>query len=430
MPRRLPGEVPTAAETDLQEQLFGQRIEKLGGRQRAAVFRQLDIMLQNGGSPTNTPPGPEAQAPAMSKLSLKEPEFVSVEWNAKKLKCGDECVIEVKTKSYPDGQIAGVTAISDPPGKVVANFVKPVKGDRAKIPWITRTGPLPRRGGVKLDLIASGAGGVVLSSQPLEIEVPAPANWNNNPATKRRVPMVMWQEKSWFRSLFSKEKGEFVQKPGGGTWAWDYGFELDISSTGFLVRGKIKLAAPTHPRMGRVRITEKKKKKWKRAIEAVWNRRWREHRVACKRGKRCSCWRGCCAFPVTFECEFVSSGEQPKVDVYPGSPAHSRKAGGSINRRFWWNSATWFEKLSGWESNRNGVWAHEYGHVIGQYDEYPTGAVFVPTNSAGAVTGQPPFADVSDSLMGSGMKIKRNHLNEYHDWFHEKVGERYEPVEV
>ena len=399
-----------------------------------AVFRQLDIMLQNGGSPTNTPPGPEAQAPAVSALDVEEPEFVSVEWNSHKLKCGDECVIQVRTKNCKDGSVVGVTAFADSQNRgalrTVANFAEPIQGDKLDIPWITRTGPVPENGEVKLDLFASGAGGLAMSSQSLEIEVPSAAHWDNNPATKRTVPMVMWQEKNWFRSLFSRTKGEFVPRPGGGSWGWDYGFELDISNEGFLVKGKIKLEAPRHPRMGRARITSRKKQKWKRLIEAVWNKRWREHREACVRRDRCSCWRGCCVFPYNFECEFVSGGEHAKVDVYPGSPSNYRLPNGRHDSRFWWNSGTWFEKLSGRESNKSGVWAHEYGHVIGQYDEYPTGAVFVPTDASGAVSGQPPFPDVQDSLMGSGAAIKRNHLDEYHDWFRKQVSESYKPIEV
>lgn len=396
-----------------------------------AVFRQLDIMLQNGGSPTNTPPGPEAQAPAKAKLKKKPPEVLSAEWNSTKQKCGDEVVAKIETKNFDDGDIVGVTATTDPTSSVVGNFVHKVKGNKANIPWVTRTGPLPKKGGVKIDLFASGAGGGAMSGTPLEIEVPAPAKWDNNPAAPLTVPMLIWKKPNWFQSLFGTSKGKWIADPSGGYWGWDWGFEVEISHRGFFVRGRIKLEAPTHPVTGKVKITAKKKKKWKREIESVWNNQWREHRSACKRGDKCNCGSGCCNFPYRFVCEFVAGGQHASVEVYPGSPKDYLNADGSLG--LWWNSGTWFEKLSGYESNAAGVWAHEYGHVIGQYDEYPKGAIQVPfTGSAASptLTGQPGFADVKDSLMGSGSKIKKNHLDRYHDWFRKQVGEAYERVEV
>ena len=56
------------------------------------VFRQLDLMLHNGGSkPTNTPPGPNAQppSPGAAPPKTKTPKITDVQWNHTKLKCGD-----------------------------------------------------------------------------------------------------------------------------------------------------------------------------------------------------------------------------------------------------------------------------------------------------------------------------------------------------
>jgi hypothetical protein len=81
----------------------------------------------------------------------------------------------------------------------------------------------------------------------------------------------------------------------------------------------------------------------------------------------------------------------------------------------------------GHEGNQLGVRAHEFGHTLGLYDEYRTGAVYVPQDASGNATGQPPNPDVPGSLMGpSGTGIKKNHLDDFHAWFLDKANDDYE----
>jgi hypothetical protein len=72
------------------------------------VFRLLDIMLHNGSSPpTNTPPGPNLQPPAVALPPNQDPEkkkITDVKWGDQKLKCGDLTLISTKTENYDDGE--------------------------------------------------------------------------------------------------------------------------------------------------------------------------------------------------------------------------------------------------------------------------------------------------------------------------------------
>jgi len=386
-----------------------------------AVFRQLDMMLQNGGSPTNTAPMAELQAPLVALMDFGLPELNSVEWNKARRKCGDEVKIKVETSNHPDGVPVGITALRG--ALPVGLFVEPVRGDKAEIDWITRTGANPK-GNVKLDLRAFGVGGMAKSSDPLEIQCPAEKT-KTNPKMNRRVPQVV-------QAPVPGGGTTWVRNPAGGWWGWDYGFDFEIKDGAFIVTCKLKLNAQPG-----ALVTAKRKRQWKRSIESIWSRKWRLHREACQRGDTCNCWGGCCSFPIVFVCEFVSGGEHAAIDVWPGSPDTYRDASGNPHgplpngKNAWWTSKTWFIDRCGHEGNGNGVRAHEYGHTIGQYDEYSAGAVQVPHNAAtGAITGQPPFASVADSLMGSGLKIKENHLDEYHQWFESEAGETYKRLEL
>jgi len=380
------------------------------------VFRMTDMMLQNSGSPANTPPAPEVQAPApvidVPEVDLtQDPELVSVEWDETDKFCGDEVELEVSVNNYPAGTplVVGVRGASGR-RQLLSVFTGEVNGDTARGRWLTRTGSGPINP-TPVTLQAFGLGDSVASTQSLDIEVPDEV-LQAGTKLNRTVPKVIPQ-------LQLDGSYNYTADPAGGRWGWDYGHELEIVDGVFKVTCKIKLVAHGGASVGR-----KSKRAWKREIEAIWNGHWREHRVNCGRGAACDCPGGCCLFPVVVVCEFVSSGEYCTVDVWGGSPNDYLQADGSLGR--WWNSATWFMALSGREGNGAGVRAHEFGHAMGLYDEYRTGAVFVPTDGAGAVSGQPPHPDVAGSLMGpNGTDINANHLDEFHDWFVDQVPDDY-----
>ena len=81
--------------------------------------------------------------------------------------------------------------------------------------------------------------------------------------------------------------------------------------------------------------------------------------------------------------------------------------------------------MSGQEGNGAVVHAHEFGHNIGMWDEYPGGA----TKAA--------YYCVKGSLMNNGTKVMKHHWTEHpeagtsiHKWFSDAVGEEYELLEM
>ena len=116
------------------------------------------------------------------------------------------------------------------------------------------------------------------------------------------------------------------------------------------------------------------------------------------------------------KCFFVDAGEHLSVNLWPGAP--SGTASGA--NPGWWDAANRYESLSGNEGNGALVNAHEFGHNIGLWDEYPGGSVIAP------------YYDVAGSIMHSGSKIMKQHWDTHptaatsiHKWFLDAVGEKF-----
>ncbi len=374
------------------------------------VFRQFDLMLQNANPPPNTPPGVLLQAPLLVPFPwLNLPQW-TVTWSKGEAKCGDDVEIVVSSAGGDPGYWLSLNVVRGLLMLPVAYFVSELKGGTTRIPWVTQTGPSPKNQ-VRLDVLAFGAGEFAKTSSPLMITVPEETR-EAGTKKQRSVPQV---------TPVLQPDGTYTYVQGTGMWGWDYGFDLEIKDGAFKVTGRIKLVA-----RGGATFGDTEKNAWKAEIEAIWTRKWREHRKACKRGRDCRCFGGCCLFPVVVECLFVDSGEFAEVEVWSGNPDTYLDAAGHVHDK-WWNSGTWFMERCGHEGNQAGVRAHEFGHTLGLYDEYRTGAIYLPTDASGNVSGPPPYPNVAGSLMGpNGTEIKKNHLDEFHAWFLEKANGDYE----
>ena len=95
--------------------------------------------------------------------------------------------------------------------------------------------------------------------------------------------------------------------------------------------------------------------------------------------------------PILFDLRFSDQNPNHVVTVKPGAGR------GDIN--------TWF---AGWPAGTGSPapWAHEVGHFLGNYDEYPGGAV----NPNGS------FMNVPDSIMGTGLTVYDRHYGFVADW--------------
>lgn len=364
------------------------------------VFRQLDIMLQNGSSPPpNTPVAPNNQAPKPAVGKGQDPgkwKIVEVRWSDATRKCGDVVKIRTKTENYVNGIPIAHLIHKTGSKKIHALTIGIVSGNSVDIDWITWNGPW-RKKPTKLKAKAHGGAGVKESSNELEIEVPAevtqrvyvPAHQNRAEVLEEvEIPVV-----TIFGIGFGKKKvirgtGRFVQG--------EYGYDLSIKEGVFRIHCKMKLIPKRHVKTGKK--LERGKKRWKKEIEDTWDRKWKEHRIACQRGDKCACSGGCCLFPIRVKCSFVSAGEHVTVNLWPGAPTGLAAHGGNPE---WWDNGNWYERTGGAEGNGAVVHAHEFGHSIGMEDEYAGGSTIRE------------YFNVAGSLMQSGTNVMKQHFDRH-----------------
>ncbi|MBI3597292.1 MAG: DUF4150 domain-containing protein [Nitrospirae bacterium] len=388
------------------------------------VFRQLDIMLQNGGSkPTNTPPAPNLQPPMVGFAKGQDPEkwkIVEIRWSDAKLKCGGVVKIRTKTEDYPDGiPIAHIIHKTD--SKKIHAFTKgKVNGDSVDIDWMTLNGPW-EKAHKKLKVKAHGGKGVKESSNELEIEIPAehdervyvPANLNRAEVLDQvEVPSLTIFGITLTTKKVIQGSGRFV--------AGEYGYNLSINRGVFQIHCKMKLNIKHGVKLSGTKL-RRAKKRWKKEIESTWDKKWKEHRIGCQRGDKCNCAGGCCLFPIRVKCSFVSGGEHVNVNLWPGAPTGT--ASGANPQ--WWDNANWYETTSGAEGNGTVVHAHEFGHSIGMEDEYVGGSTIAD------------FYDVPGSLMQSGTMIMKQHWDRHpasgksiHQRFLDAVKDNYKLLDI
>ena len=130
----------------------------------------------------------------------------------------------------------------------------------------------------------------------------------------------------------------------------------------------------------------------------MWSRKFKVHRENCNRGDRCHCApdSGCCGFAINVVCEFGAGHPEPinlhkgKNDPNPGDPR-------------WWTSNDWYEKMRNVPTT---VRAHEFGHLIGMYDEYPEAACDPSLMHTNETT----------SVMNAGSAVYARHFEEFFAW--------------
>lgn len=181
-----------------------------------------------------------------------------------------------------------------------------------------------------------------------------------------------------------------------GVFGWDAKFEIRFTADTLYVKVKIKLvnwtgntpeAHGTHSGT----VSDADKTTMKNDIESRLNNHLFLTRRNCYFGEFCTCMK-----PVVVEVEFVESGQHHIVNFYQG--------------QFGADSAHWART-----KYRDTSWAHETGHLMGWYDEYPGGA-----------TGSSPRwqADESANLMGCpGGTIPSEYGWDFRDWLATKTGE-------
>jgi len=124
-------------------------------------------------------------------------------------------------------------------------------------------------------------------------------------------------------------------------------------------------------------------------IEGAWNGGFSNkkfHRTGCQRGATCDCRFDCCKADWHLDIEFVASGQHFDVQVHataPGTPPHRSSMNGTGGE---WGDPPLSPATT---------YAHETGHVLGQADEYSTGA----TDPTGVQPAPPPAGE--ENLMST-----------------------------
>lgn len=356
------------------------------------VFRFSDIMLQNGGSPTNTPPAAEMQANTLAlgnaqAQDLSNSEVTRFKWSKPEAICGDKVQLSVRTRKV-DGVLSLPVRIhrSGELMAVLANIEPKVKDNSSQEDWTVVRGPYKKT--VRVRGRQSLLKGKEVTDTALEIKTPEAARQMIGPF-QRLTPQYVQHNIG----------GRLVWLPTGVNYGWEVCYEIELKEGELVVTRKIDFQL-----IGGATLTPKKKRQWKREIETVWNRKFKLHREKCKRGDRCDCSskNGCCAWTIRIVCEF-SPGQGAKTTLHKGVNQPS-----GWGTPLWWYSHTWWEGASGVPIS---VRAHEFGHQIGMYDEYPEGACDPARR----------YTTIPNSIMNVGSKVYARHMAEFHDWFISKA---------
>jgi hypothetical protein len=359
------------------------------------VFRLLDIMLQNGGSPTNTPPGVNVQPPLPPTIpgANKDPEVTEVtkmKWDKDKAACGDVATLEVETKNFNEKELSVNALRGKPPAnkhhEMNAWFKVPISGNKGSFPWATRRGRFEKI--VNLTAEQKHFKGEVFSSNDLEIQAAPDAKEriHRQQLTPQYTQQVVGGTPTWVKTTVN--------------YGWDVCFDIEIKDGRFAVTRLIDFKYVVG-----ASASSKQKKRWKKEIEEVWDKKFKIHRKNCQRGDTCDCnpEQGCCSYTVHIQCEW-GAGQGNQVELHAGANQAS-----GWGTPLWWYSHTWWVEAAGVPST---VRAHEFGHQIGMWDEYP----------AGACDPARLYTNELSSIMNAGQEVYERHFTEFHDWFKSKAG--------
>lgn len=360
------------------------------------VFRLSDIMLQNGGSPTNTPPGTNVQpplppgAPAAAQKDPEVPEVTKIKWDKDKAACGDVVTLEIETKNFTAKEIA-VNALRGKPlnnknREMNAWFNVPISGNKGSFRWGTRRGRFEKV--VKLTGEQKSFKGTVFSSNELEIKTAPDAKESitAHPLTPKYTQQVVAGVQTWVKTVVN--------------YQLHIAYDVEIKDGRFSITRRIDFKY-----IGGASASNKQKNRWKKEIEKIWDKKFKIHRKDCCRGDTCDCHadQGCCSYAVRIFCEW-GTGQGLPVELHKG--ANKPDGWGTP---LWWYSHTWWEEPSGVPAT---VRAHEFGHQIGMWDEYP----------AGACDPARLYTNEVSSIMNAGHEVYERHFKEFHDWFKSKAG--------
>jgi hypothetical protein len=287
-------------------------------------------------SPPNSTPG--ANCPPGGTVPCNIAYTLTCRWVDLQAYCGDAARLEATvTPTPPDGTVT-VNVLHPVTGATIDTLTGNMTGGRMQTTWTTKAQTANwRTDRIRFTATASSVGA---------------SGTSTNQFTFRQRPTAAWTLKN------------VVHASGNGFGPSHEKHDASLDPSQVHYRIKLKLSgAPfdaAHQTAART------------VIQDVWNNGFtgkRFHRTHCLRGNTCDCTFDCCKAGFHLDVEFVATGEHLTVQVFhtaPGAAAH----GSSMNG----DGGEWGDP----PRNAASTYAHETGHVLGQHDEYPTGA-FDPT---------------------------------------------------
>ena len=356
------------------------------------------MMVQNAGSPGNTlvgvvvQPGDVAAAEGRRRREVK---ITKLEFGEAESCCGDLVELKGETQNFQDGAEVNITMWRSF-GQSVAmeNCQVEVSGNKFSQYWQSVRGPYEPNREAEYSGAAFGEGGPVESTNKHLVKTV--------PETSGRE--IVRQGTSLQSLVEVNDQGTAIGAiplPNEVPFTWDVHFGINVKDGELVVTKEILFSGTP--------ATAAQLTSWKQEIEAVWDNKFKIHRLGCMRGDACNCSNGCCMYPIRIRCEWgFQHGDAVSLDAGDSDPQNNRG----------WASHRWYQR-----SGPNDIpeWAppparpHEFGHLLGLYDEYYGGGVL-------RVNGAAIHENDDSSIMGGGTTVYPRHMQEFKDWFDNHAG--------
>jgi len=150
-------------------------------------------------------------------------------------------------------------------------------------------------------------------------------------------------------ALFSAQPVSYYEQRADGGYSWDVRYALGFDGSAFTVQTKIHLTGDDPGTYRQV---------WESGIEQIWSNRY-------------SLSDGSAQYAIRIDVQFVDSGADYEVAVHAGT------GGGDM--------LNWHLDTAWGPSYQDELAAHEYGHMLGAFDEYAGGATLGGTTATGTL---------------------------------------------
>ncbi len=388
-------------------------------------------MCFSGSSPQTVPPqcpnpSPSAKPPCPPSSTPRR--LLTIRWNQPEAWCSETAVTSGTTENWTDGETVAISVVYANPGTPVTNFTEPVRGNSFSHSWQV------------LDVLPPQKSGHYVEEQPVNAEAegkvtPTPLKLKFVPTLPKthyasgyahfdlsaedyviKIESDIEFVKGWGASVVklgaavpAATGGSFTMFGPGYRWMklvgtthkyWDGAAWQDLPATfvlddsnnvcvGFYKSGTSYVCQyggnwPENFTDWTVGTKQAKIDKWRDTINSTWTGKFPIKRKECR-----SSAGACCKYSVKTKAQFTE-----KTTFATGMLII---ADGDIRA----NSALWFL-----DDPDVPTPAHEFGHHLGNPDEYAGADLDTSLNSDGAVNGID-----ADSIMGQNMtKVKKRHF--------------------